>query len=111
LFDIEGNALPARFRALVDSGADTSMFPVSLIDALGISTTECQTVTGRGADGAADFLFWPHGKIKARFNEWNLELTAFFGNPAITLLGRSDFFAVFKEIMFDESGRQFSIRA
>jgi Aspartyl protease len=109
LFDQAGNALPAKFRALVDSGADTSMFPVALMDKLGISTSDCQTVSGRGAAGADDFLFWPGGVIKARLSRWNLELTAFFGNPAIPLLGRADFFVLFRRIVFDEQTKTFTI--
>jgi hypothetical protein len=66
-------------------------------------------ITGRGAGGADDFLYWPDGKIKARLGKWNLELTAFFGNPAVTLLGRLDFSASFKSIEFDERGQRFTI--
>jgi len=109
LFAQNGNTLPA-IRAMVDSGADMTMFPLALMTALGISSSDCQTVTGRGAGGANDFLFWPGGMIKARLGRWDVELTPWFGSPAVTLLGRSDFFATFKSITFDEPGRCFTIQ-
>ena len=85
------------------------MFPMAFMDKLGISTSDCQTVSGRGAGGAGDFLFWPDGVIKARLSRWNLELSAFFGSPAIPLLGRADFFALFRCITFDEQSKTFTI--
>jgi hypothetical protein len=105
----DGRILPA-VRAIVDSGADQSLFPMVYMTPLGIEIADCQEIDdGQGAGGTTTYYYWPHGKIKARVGTWKMELAAWFSATKVPLLGREDFFAMFSSITFDQRTRTFTI--
>lgn len=109
--------MPALY-AIVDSGADKSLFPKGLMTALGIDdATECSDVPGTAADGLVNYREWAGGpknwnggKLKTNVMGVDLSLNAWFAGCPIILLGREDFFAHFK-VTFDERKKQFRLEA
>ena len=47
--------------ALVDSGADSSLFPVQIAPPIGIDVTRCEQAKGMTAGGAANRYIWEYG--------------------------------------------------
>lgn len=88
-------------RALIDSGADTTTFPIDMMGALGLKKLDCHKVKSATAAGTADCYVCKR-LIDAEFDGEKFKLQANFmpGLP-IPLLGRQDFFAHFK-VSFNE---------
>jgi hypothetical protein len=110
LINPQGNIVSPKVVGLVDSGADTSTFPVSWAAVLGIdvaeSCLEYETDTAGGK--AQQFLYEPG--IYATFMGHKLHLGATFSHSCgAILLGRTDFFRYCRELRFDQQGQQFHI--
>ncbi len=87
--------------ALVDSGADVSLFNADLAAALGLDRRSAQQHTNFGADGAGfTTLQWPDAPLELLFEGERIPFEGSFielpnGATAINLLGRRDFFQRF----------------
>ncbi len=87
--------------ALVDSGADSSLFDADLAAALGLNRRSAQQHTNIGADGAEfTTLRWPDAPIELLFESEQIPFEGSFiafppGATRINLLGRGDFFQRF----------------
>ena len=86
-------------RAIVDSGADFSVFDIQIADHLGIPIDRSAGLTVRGVGGQA--VVYP-GHLDIELRRHQLNLNVFFAtNLPINLLGRDDFFHHFV-VQFDE---------
>ncbi len=93
--------------ALVNSGADSSLFPLQIAPLIGIDVTRCEQATGMTAGGAANRYIWEDG-VGATVLERKVRLRGAFGVCPVILLGRKDFFRAFK-VAFDEREQTFSL--
>lgn len=93
--------------ALVDSGADSSLFPMQIAGLLGIDLDRCEKAIGMTAGGPSDRYLWNDG-LKTTILGKTLRLRGAFGACPVILLGRGDFFATFK-VAFDEREKTFSL--
>ncbi len=93
--------------ALVDSGADSSLFPVQIAPLIGIDVTRCEQATGMTAGGAANRYIWEDG-VQATILGRDVRLRGAFGACPVILLGRGDFFDTFK-VAFDQREKTFSL--
>ena len=75
---------------------------------LGISQGDCAKVDGVAAGGACEYWHWPGGMLTAEIQGKHVKLTPMFGPTARVLVGRADFFRVFK-VAFDERNRRFRL--
>lgn len=99
-----GGKLPPM-HALVDSGADCSLFPAAVAQVIGVDLRICNQVAGMTASGQSTRFEHPQpvlGDIMGR----TLALSAQFqpGLPLI-LLGRRDFFAHFRVTFHERESR------
>jgi Aspartyl protease len=103
-----GNMSPAT-RALVDSGADSSMFPLDWAARLGIDVqNDCVESENNTAGGKTKTYYYPPG-IDAVVMGQKTHLYATFGATLdILILGREDFFARFK-VSFDQQAKTFTL--
>lgn len=102
--------LPKAF-GLVDSGCDRSTFPLDWAGPLGIDLkADCIPNQGNTAGGLAEQYIYQPG-IDSIVSGKKVHLDAIFskGLPVI-LLGREDFFNVFK-VSFDQQRKTFSIKS
>jgi hypothetical protein len=70
-----GNELGASTPALIDSGADRSVFPIEFAEPLGISLAACRAEPFETAGGEAEELVWDDPVI-ALFDGQEVDLTA-----------------------------------
>ena len=83
---------------LVDSGADSSLLPVSIAAFLGIDLSTCQEEPMMGAGGQSrrwSYLPGITAELRAMSKRFPLNIS-FAEHVPIMLLGRSDFFATFR---------------
>jgi hypothetical protein len=108
LFDIYGE--PRVFEwAMVDTGADTTCFPISFMHELGIRESQCVPEFGlTGPGGGVDFWRRPGG-IEAELGGYRLRLTASF-TPRfpIICLGNFDFLEQFSA-SFDQRAQRLEL--
>jgi hypothetical protein len=103
LAKIHGQISP-QFDALLDSGSDRNLFPMSLARYLGIDfgKTKPSRVYGIGKDYISAYC----AKIILWLGTKSYETEADFSTRQnIPILGRSGFFHLFKFIKFDEKGQ------
>lgn len=106
LGDLPRPMLPVRLRrgsnvlqapALVDSGADSSVFDLALAEALGLDPAAAQQVGVSTASGdTASMLRWPGERIVLEFAGHRTAFKGMFvavpaGGDHLNLLGREDF--------------------
>jgi hypothetical protein len=101
-----GVAVPVL--GLLDTGADYSLFPISLASAFGIDLAAAEHIEGQSASGVADYYKWRE-PLGATVQEREVELSATFSNTPVVLLGRADFFVQF-EAAFDQRGKRFTLK-
>lgn len=79
--------------ALVDSGADQSIFPVEVATKLGIDLTKAKTMTVMGI-GGGKLQAWLHPVTVAIDPSWSITLPAAFvdDRQTIPILGQEGFF-------------------
>jgi hypothetical protein len=105
---LAGSALSAPVLALVDSGADVSMFHLDIAVRLGIDLSSCRTsaavgVGGRTTTDVCDV------ELEIEGQRFPAEERFATGSPATTaLLGRHDVFERFR-FCFDQRARQLVI--
>ncbi len=93
--------------ALVDSGADSSLFPIQVAPLVGVDLAHCKEAVGMTAGGASTRYIWSDG-LQTTILGRTLHLHAEFGACPVILLGRDDFFATFK-VAFDQREKTFSL--
>mgnify|MGYP000303568026 CR=1 FL=1 len=92
-----GRASPPIF-AIVDSGADESVFPLDVATYLGIDLSTCQTETGYTATGEAFTTYRSQVTIEVLGLHFNATMSfAKDLDPTEALLGRAE---VFNEFLF-----------
>jgi hypothetical protein len=90
--------LSARVVALVDSGADFSLFHITYADELGLNRDEAEIGESTGASGASFRTYrWPDAHLELEFENERFPFLGAFADFAPTsepsnLLGRRDFF-------------------
>lgn len=111
LFDTQGNEIPAKVIAIVDSGADCAYFPKEWAPALGIDCdTECVKFKGATAGGASDQYLYEPG-LTAKFLGEKIKLGAIFSaGCGAALMGREDFFRYFSKVTFDQEAEVFDLQ-
>ena len=95
--------------ALVDSGADSSLFPLQVAPLVGVDPNRCEEGTGMTAGGRSRRYIWSDG-LRATVLGRELQLRGAFGACPVILLGRGDFFDAFK-ITFDQRAKIFSLES
>lgn len=95
--------------AVVDSGADSSVFPVEFAGPLGISLEACERAALATSGGEAEEFTWAE-PVLALFDGQEVELTASFAATPVTLLGREDFFARYR-VTIDQREQSFLLEA
>ena len=103
----KGKQLAQQVTATIDSGADRTVVPRSLVEALGVNYDNLQgpvdaagdAITGMGADGNFELR---ECKGKVRWHTTVICNEFWVANCAVVLLGRDDFFKLF-DVMFDWS--------
>jgi hypothetical protein len=85
---------------LVDSGADSSAFPLWMMKRFRIFKNQCKKEKFETSGGEGVQWIYPEN-LKATIFGRDLELTAIFTETPIALLGREDFFSAFR-VVFDE---------
>jgi hypothetical protein len=96
---------------LIDSGADNSMFPLAWASPLGIDKADCQEETCSTVGGVTKQYIWAAG-LDAEIQALNttVHLNACFSEDLpIVLLGRHDFFSVFR-VSFDQRSLTFTLQ-
>jgi hypothetical protein len=93
--------------ALVDSGADSSLFPIQIAPLIGIDVTRCEQATGMTAGGPSSRYIWDDG-LQAIILGREVRLRGVFGACPVILLGRGDFFDTFR-VAFDQREKTFSL--
>jgi hypothetical protein len=103
LIDVNGAPLSTRPLGIVDSGADSTTFPLEWAKRLGIDhEKDCLEFEGGTAGGPAHWFLYEPG-IRATFFDKTLHLGATFApHCQAVLLGRQDFFRYFKTVAFDQ---------
>jgi hypothetical protein len=103
-----------RLVALVDSGADASLFDAGYADFLGLKRQDAELITATAASGAQiDCLRWPDAKIELHFANQRFPFMGAFADFSVqadgeNLLGRADFFQSFI-VQFWESAQLMNI--
>ena len=92
----------------MDSGADSSLFPDAMMPLLGIDKADCKEIQGKTASGNCTYWHWDKGKLEAEIEGKHVNLVAMFSATERALLGRRDFFRVFK-VAFDERKQRFRL--
>jgi hypothetical protein len=101
----EGESPP--LMALVDSGADSSLFPIQIAPLVGVDVTRCEKATGMTAGGPSSRYIWEEG-LQTTILGRELRLRGVFGACPVILLGRGDFFDTFR-VAFDQREKTFSL--
>jgi hypothetical protein len=112
MVNTEGNILPTKSLGIVDSGCDSTTFPIEWAERLGIDAAadcvpqECSTAGGP----ITQFAYAPG--VYVLFLGKKLHLTATFA-PACphVLLGREDFFMYFKSVNFQQDRQKLVLEA
>lgn len=104
LLDLEIISLGQNYstKALVDSGADTSLFALEILADAGVDITRCPPAEGHVADGRK--LTMVHHPVEVVILNKKIKLDADWvamKGQSFNLLGRHDFFRHFK-IAFNE---------
>jgi hypothetical protein len=92
---------------LIDSGADSSLFPVQWASEFGVDLASCVSTVGTSAAGNTGYFRWADGLLASVAGE-TFRLQAMFGACPIVLLGRSDFFGHFR-VIFNQQAMTFEI--
>jgi hypothetical protein len=103
---VDGTVIPVPFNALVDSGADGSMFKLDMMPVFGVTKADCDEREQKGAGGTSTFYCWKGGTVNASFLGVKMNLILQFSDTPMVLLGREDFFSYFK-IEFDHAQKHF----
>jgi len=93
--------------ALVDSGADSSLFPMQVAGLIGVDLAGCTQAVGMTAGGPSTRYIWDEG-LQTTILGKTVWLRGVFGPCPVILLGRGDFFHTFK-VAFDEREKTFSL--
>jgi hypothetical protein len=97
--------------ALVDSGADSSMFPLEFAHHLGIDLGSCRREECRTAGGSATQHIWEEGlDVVVQGINRTIHLGASFSETTVVLLGRADFFQAFR-VSIDHRAQRFRLEA
>ena len=100
-------ARPLTIRALVDSGADFSIFDLSVANYIGV---RFDPQLQRQFAGIGGMIVANGAWLEAIVAKRHLRLLAFFApNLPINLLGRDNFFHYFR-VCFDELNHEFELR-
>jgi hypothetical protein len=102
------DGLEVPTRAVIDSGASASCFPIALADQLGIEISQCRETRAATAGGPALQYEWNGGLI-ADVAGQRLALRAIFAPTKVALLGRADFFDAFL-VSFNHRERTFMLK-
>lgn len=107
-----GNILPTKPLGIVDSGCDSTTFPIEWAERLGINpTADCVPLDCSTAGGPATQYAYPPG-VHVLFLGKKLHLTATFAPECPhVLLGREDFFMYFKSVSFHQSKQKLILEA
>jgi hypothetical protein len=96
-------------RALVDSGADFSLWPLTMAGLLGRNLDECEDIACVTASGAGVVRVHPIAIEAEVPGLGRFAMRAAFAEHAQTiLLGRDDFFSTFK-VSVDQRSEQFTL--
>lgn len=93
--------------ALVDSGADSSLFPMQIAGLMGVDLADCEQAVSMTAGGPSTRYVWKEG-LQTTVLGKTVRLRGAFGSSPVVLLGRRDFFDEFR-ITFDERAKTFSL--
>jgi len=104
-----GQKLDLPIPALLDSGADSSVFPIELAELLGVSLPKCRKEAFDSADGDGTEFVWDE-PLTATFDGQTVKLTAAFADTPIALLGRDDFFVHYL-VTINQRDRNFILQA
>lgn len=110
IHDPSGHPVTPPFFGIADSGADSSLFPMAVMDDLGIAKGDCDKQVQTGAGGQCDMYCWKGGTLPADFWGTMVDLVVNFSDTPFILLGRSDFFAAFK-VSFDQRSLRFAVES
>jgi Aspartyl protease len=97
-------------RALVDSGADHSLFPKVWARHFGVDLDECEEITSGTAGGSGTVLVHPvplEAEIQAMRVRFAMT-SAYSEKGGTILLGRQDFFSQFR-VTIDEPAQTFTL--
>lgn len=95
---------------LIDSGADSSMFPIEWAGHLGVDLSSCREEDCSTAGGVVKHHIWDAGleaEVQALGHKIRLN-AAFCDGLPVVILGRNDFFAAFK-VAFDQQAQTFTL--
>jgi hypothetical protein len=97
-----------EFSALVDSGADSTVFPLSATHTIGLTDfSGASVLRGNTAGGPVEILVFPiEICILGCWHRWHIGFSAQLGQAP--LLGRLDFFRLFR-VSIDERDRKFEL--
>jgi len=104
-------ALP--LQGLIDSGADSSLFPYAIMSTIGIEKDDCVEGKCVGAVGGGSQLVYEPGiEIEIPDLDRRLTVAANFSQlpGSLALLGRVDFFTYFR-VTIDEPSATFSLQS
>jgi hypothetical protein len=106
------NGSTVEDSGLIDTGADSSAFPLWMMDSFGISKEECEENDFDTSGGAAKQWVWQangEDSFAATILDRRVRLKAVFTDTPVPLLGRDDFLACFK-VLFAQRGPWYAIR-
>jgi hypothetical protein len=109
LTDPNGKPVLPAFFGIADSGADGSMFPMAVMNDLGIAKSDCDKLPQLGAGGKTSCYAWKGSKtLPANFYGLTVNLQVRFSATPFILLGREDFFSTFK-VSFNQRMLRFTL--
>lgn len=96
------------FEALVDSGADKSLFPLDIGESIGIDFSKLKSNKAKGIGGFQVTTY--SSPIILKIKNQQFETTADFSKEIdYPLLGREGFFNLFSKLEFDEKKRKITL--
>lgn len=101
-----------NITALLDSGADNTMFPLAWAKAFGIDQNACVEDDCNTVGGPAKQYVWSPGlDASVPVMNCDVHLNACFADGlAVVILGRHDFFDAFR-VSFDQRAQSFTLQS
>ena len=109
------NHLGFLFPSIVDSGADSCIFPLNFGERIGLDVKKGERRHSRGL-GGGDVIYFHKVTVRVVIlkDSWQFDCEAGFSaslnDMGVGFLGRKGFFELFEEVAFNEGRREFRLK-
>ena len=102
-----------HFISIIDSGADSSIFPAEFGEAIGIDIKSVKPKIGTGSGGKSNIYYHQvdvHFEMENELYKLNCYAGFSWELADIGLLGREDFFRLFEEVTFNQTAETITLK-